>query len=63
VHVELAIHASEDLVAEVGQLLIVVSSVQSNGQLVLVRLVFETCSELAADEDEIVGVDGDVGFV
>lgn len=49
VHVEATVHATQDLVSEVGQLFIIVSTVQGDSKFVLVGVIRQSSSKLSAD--------------
>lgn len=57
---ELAVSATENFITENGQLLVIISTVKSDGQLVLISVGFSTCNKLTVGNDKVMGIDGHV---
>jgi hypothetical protein len=60
---ELAISATKNFVTEDWQLLVIVSTMKSDGQFVLIPVGLSTSNELTACNDEVTGINGHRFFI
>ena len=62
-HIEFTVQTSYTLVAEDGQLLIIVAAMHGNGQFVLVGAGLGSDSELSSSDDEVMGIEGHIFLI